>query len=122
MSLETVIATNTAAIQQLIAVWTKLAEQTAHVGAALAEPTPTLAPVVSTVALPAIESPQNHGSAAIESPTETAIEYETVSKAITTTVKTDRTKVLATLAQFGVAKGPELIPEQYAAFIEALAA
>lgn len=116
MSLETVIATNTAAIQQLIEVWTKLANQTAHVSAALAEPAP--------VATSTTESPQNRGSAAIEPEPEIppAIDYETVSKAITTAVFNDRKKVLATLASFNVAKGPELIPTQYAAFIEALAA
>jgi hypothetical protein len=137
MSLETAIAANTTAIQQLIAVWSKLAEQTSQVSAALAEPIalPTtespqnrgyaaIETVEEPIALPTTESPHNRGSAAIEPvvDTPTDIEYNTVSLAITTAVGVDRKKVVATLASFGASKGTELAPEDYAAFLEALAA
>lgn len=125
MSLETVITANTAAIEKLIAVWTKLSEQTARIGTSFSEATPPvdeLFPLPATkVASPAIQEAIQE---AIQAPTPaaTVIDYDTVSLAITTAVKTDRPKVIATLAAFGVAKGTELAADQYAAFLEALAA
>lgn len=53
--------------------------------------------------------------------TAAAVEYATVSKHITESVKSKgRDAVVATFNQFGAAKGPELKPEQYADFIAAL--
>lgn len=46
--------------------------------------------------------------------------YEQVAAAITAMVKKDRQKAVDTLAKFGVKKGPELKPEQYAEFMAAL--
>ena len=57
-------------------------------------------------------------------PTETtkAIDYAQVAKAITDTFKIDKAKTIAALAKFGAAKGPQLKVEDYAAFLEELAA
>jgi len=50
------------------------------------------------------------------------IEYAQVAAAITSTFKVDKAKVIAALAKFGAAKGPQLKVEDYAAFLEELAA
>lgn len=54
--------------------------------------------------------------------TTAGIEYAQVAAAITSTFKIDRAKVVAALAKFGAAKGPQLKVEDYAAFLEELAA
>lgn len=64
-------------------------------------------------------------SAAAEPQASTAAEpipYERVGKAITEMAKNNRAKAVATLDAFGVKKGPELKPEQYADFLAALEA
>jgi hypothetical protein len=66
-------------------------------------------------------------SAAIPETTSTpattaGIEYAQVAAAITSTFKVDKAKVIAALAKFGAAKGPQLKVEDYAAFLEELAA
>lgn len=53
--------------------------------------------------------------------TTAGISYDTVAKAITDTFPKDRAKVLAALAKFGAAKGPQLKPADYAAFLAELA-
>ena len=64
------------------------------------------------------------GNAAGEPQASTAaaepVTYAKVAAAITAMVKKDRAKAVAALEQFGVAKGPELKPEQYADFLAAL--
>lgn len=50
------------------------------------------------------------------------IEYAAVAKAITDVFKVDRAKVIEVLAKFGAAKGPQLKPADYAAFLKELAA
>jgi len=50
------------------------------------------------------------------------IDYAQVAKAITDTFKVDRAKVITALAKFGAAKGPQLKPEDYAAFLKELIA
>jgi hypothetical protein len=45
-----------------------------------------------------------------------------VAKAITDVFKVDRAKVIEVLAKFGAAKGPQLKPADYAAFLKELAA
>ena len=50
------------------------------------------------------------------------IEYAQVAKAITDVFKVDRAKVIEVLAKFGAAKGPQLKPADYAAFLKELAA
>jgi hypothetical protein len=49
------------------------------------------------------------------------VTYDMVAKAITDTFPKDRAKVLAALAKFGAAKGPQLKPADYAAFLAELA-
>lgn len=49
------------------------------------------------------------------------ISYDMVAKAITDTFPKDRAKVLAALAKFGAAKGPQLKPADYPAFLAELA-
>jgi hypothetical protein len=50
------------------------------------------------------------------------IDYAQVAKAITDTFKVDRAKTIEALSKFGAAKGPQLKPEDYAAFLKELAA
>ena len=65
------------------------------------------------------EAPTTTASPAVSS--EAAINYAVVSKAITDTFPKDREKVLSALKKFGAAKGPQLKPEDYAAFLAELA-
>lgn len=55
-------------------------------------------------------------------PAPAVIEYSQVAKAITDVFKVDRAKVVAALAKFGAAKGPQLKAEDYAAFMVELGA
>ena len=50
------------------------------------------------------------------------IDYAQVAKAITDTFKVDRAKTIEALAKFGAAKGPQLKPVDYAAFLKELTA
>jgi len=50
----------------------------------------------------------------------TEVTYDMVAKAITDTFPKDRVKVMAALAKFGAAKGPQLKPADYAAFLAEL--
>jgi len=70
--------------------------------------TPEIIPMVSTTTTPAGSS--------------NTIDYAQVAKAITDTFKVDRAKVITALAKFGAAKGPQLKPENYAAFLKELTA
>ena len=70
--------------------------------------TPETIPTVSTIITPAGSS--------------NTIDYAQVAKAITDTFKVDRAKTIAALAKFGAAKGPQLKPEDYAAFLKELTA
>jgi hypothetical protein len=70
-----------------------------------AAPTP---PSATTAAAPA--SP----------PSESAIPYETVVKAISAAAAKDKPKAVATLKSFGASNGKELKAEQYADFLAAL--
>lgn len=54
--------------------------------------------------------------------TTAGIEYAAVAKAITDVFKVNRAKVIEALAKFGAAKGPQLKPADYAAFLRELAA
>jgi len=53
--------------------------------------------------------------------TPTAVDYTVVANAITDVFKVDRAKVIAALAKFGAAKGPQLKAEDYEAFLAELA-
>ena len=80
-------------------------------------------PAVSTPSAPAamLESPAATATVA-PTPTETtkAIEYAQVAAAIVATFKVDRVKVIDALSRFGVAKGPQLRPEDYVEFLAML--
>jgi len=54
--------------------------------------------------------------------TTAGIDYALVAAAITSTFKVDKAKVIAALGKFGAAKGPQLKVEDYAAFLQELAA
>jgi hypothetical protein len=87
-----------------------------------APPVPKLRPKADTP--PTFEEKP---SVATSSPTTTlpqavGIEYAQVAAAITSTFKIDRAKVVAALGKFGAAKGPQLKVEDYAAFLQELAA
>lgn len=79
------------------------------------KPVPAPAAAPSEPVAPVAESP------APTAPSEPAISYAQVSKAIQDMVKVDREKVLAALAKFQVKRGSELSTEQYPEFMEALA-
>lgn len=82
----------------------------------------TAAPETTASASTPVAASAEAAAPASTAATPTPIIYDTVSKAITEAVKVDRAKVIATLAEFGVTKGTQLVPEQFAGFLEALAA
>jgi hypothetical protein len=125
MSLEDKIGALTAAVNALTA--------------ALAHPVPTVKPFVPDVThypeakaevarpkSPPTQKPVEPTTATPETtstPATTAgIDYAQVAKAITDTFKVDRAKTIAALAKFGAAKGPQLSPADYAAFLKELSA
>lgn len=61
-------------------------------------------------------------TASVTSNTTPTIEYPAVAAAITSVFRVDRARPIAALAKFGVAKGPQLKPEDYAAFLVELGA
>lgn len=72
---------------------------------------------------PAVVSPTaSAGPSAAEPVPSLTIDYAQVAKAITDTFKVDRAKTIEALSKFGAAKGPQLKPEDYAAFLKELAA
>jgi hypothetical protein len=75
----------------------------------------TTSPTTSTVTA---ASPETTSTPA----TTAGIDYAQVAAAITSTFKVDKAKVIAALGKFGAAKGPQLKVEDYAAFLEELAA
>jgi dihydroneopterin aldolase len=77
----------------------------------MADPFPIIEEVVEA---PKPTTPTDVGTATIS--------YAEVAAAIVSTFKADRNKTVAALAQFGAKKGPELKPEDYAAFLSVLTA
>ena len=67
-------------------------------------------------------TPPETSPAAPTSDAPAAVEYADVAAAITAVFKTDRARVMQALANFGAAKGPQLKPADYAAFLKELAA
>lgn len=117
MSLELELQRCTEALNALTAVLSKTAifpvVDTAPAVAEVAPPKPAATPPAAVIA-PAKPEPVT------ASPSNT-IDYAQVAKAITDTFKVDRAKTIAALAKFGAAKGPQLKPEDYAAFLKVLA-
>lgn len=120
MSLEDQIGELTAAVNALTA--------------ALAHPVPYVKPFVPDVthypeAKAEVAPPKPAATVTTATPETTStpatiggIDYAQVAKAITDTFKVDRAKTIEALAKFGAAKGPQLKPEDYAAFLKELTA
>lgn len=83
-----------------------------------APPADAPAPSISAPAPPPATAPAASASSA--SPSADPVTYAAVAAAITAAVKQDRQWVVGVLADFGATKGPDLKPEQYAAFLQAL--
>lgn len=111
MSLELVIAENTATMKQLI--------ELLKGGAMPAAEEPKKARKPRGEAPPEPENPKVEAKALEpETPAAPAVEYKAVADAITRLVAKDRAAAVEILAGFGVKRGPDLKPEQWA---EALA-
>lgn len=129
MSLEMELQRCTEALQALTAALSKTAifpvADTARGGArscgAVAEVAPPK-PQATPAATPPAAVTEPAKPAPATAPPSDVIEYAQVAKAITDTFKVDRAKTFAALAKFGAAKGPQLKPADYAAFLEELAA
>jgi hypothetical protein len=137
MSLEAAIEANTAAVRELVTVWSKLASMgktiatkveagaqssvtAGNIEIPLEKPAakkPAATPAV--VEQVATTEPIAEATTATASPSEIT-SYEAVGAAITQAVKTRREDVVAALAKFGAKKGTELKAEQYADFLKAL--
>ena len=81
---------------------------------AVADPKPAATPPAPVTAPEVIAPPE----AATAPPSE--VDYAAVAKAITDTFPVDRAKVVAALAKFGATRGPQLKPQDYAAFLAEL--
>ena len=122
MSLETELAKNTAAVSAMTEalITLRIILETPTTPAAVAEPD-----VYQMVAKKIMDKPLPVIEEVVEAPKPTTptdvgtatISYTEVAAAIVSTFKADRNKTVATLAQFGAKKGPELKPEDYAAFL-----
>ena len=117
MSLELELQRCTAALEALTAVLGKTAIfpviDTTPAKAEVAPPKPVESTASTPTAIPETTSTRA---------TTAGIEYAQVAKAITDVFKVDRVKVIEALAKFGAAKGPQLKPADYAAFLKELAA
>jgi hypothetical protein len=121
MSLEQALERNTEMMKDLIRALEGF--QPAAAAPQEAPPVPKLhpkaIPEITPVALTPIASA---GPSAAEPAPLLTIDYAQVAAAITSTFKIDRAKVVAALGKFGAAKGPQLKVEDYAAFLQELAA
>ena len=105
MSLEIALAENTATMKQLI-------ELLKGGIPAAEEPKKTRKP--RGEAPPEPEAPAAAAPATPEPPAAPAVEYKAVADAITRLVAKDRAAAVEILAGFGVKRGPDLKPEQWA--------
>ncbi len=122
MSLEQELARNTEAMIALTAALTAHAAP-AEAPAAKVKPPKLVAVVVtSPETSPPVGSSTTTTTVSETSVTTPTIDYATVANAITSTFKVDRVKTVEALAKFGAAKGPQLKPADYAAFLAELAA
>jgi hypothetical protein len=87
-----------------------------------APPVPKLRPKAEGSTIPTTPTPAAIATSTETSATTQTIEYAQVAAAITSTFKIDKAKVIAALGKFGAAKGPQLKVEDYAAFLQELAA
>lgn len=131
MSLEAAIAANTAAIQELTAVWAKLNAQAVSIdkGAktdgvvAAGKPVKAAAAANVAAATPAPETAKPTSTASPAASTKPAADYAPVGQAITAYAAANgRDATLEKLAAFNVKSGKELKPEQYADVLAAFSA
>ena len=135
MSLEDKIGELTAAVNALAAVLAYSAAPATLTGAKAFVPDVTHNPVQAKAEVappkpkatpeitPAAATPVALAGPSVAEPAPSlTIDYAQVAKAITDTFKVDRAKTIEALAKFGAAKGPQLKPEQYAAFLKELTA
>jgi len=131
MSLEDKIGELTAAVNALTAALAHLSTPTMLTGVKpwVSEVIPVPEKAKAEVAppkSPPTQKPVEHTRVLSTSPasgtsaTTLTIDYAQVAKAITDTFKVDRAKTIETLAKFGAQKGPQLKPEDYAAFLKEL--
>lgn len=118
MSLEQELARNTEAMIALTAALTARAAPAAPVEQPVEKVKPPKLVAVGTTSSAPAATPDTPVADAAPS----AVDYATVAKAITDTFKVDRVKTIEALAKFGAAKGPQLKPADYAAFLAELAA
>lgn len=102
--LEQVIAENTAVMKELV--------ELLRSGAAVPPPSIEEPKKAKKAAKPLGEAPPP--STKDEAPAAPAVEYKQVADAITILVARNRARAVEILEGFGVKKGPELKPEQYA--------
>lgn len=105
MSLELVIAENTATMKQLIELLKGGAMPAAEEPKKVRKPRGEAPPEPET---PKVEAKEP------ETPAAPAVEYKAVADAITRLVAKDRAAAVDILAGFGVKRGPDLKPEQWA--------
>ena len=118
MGIEQTIQGLTDAVKALTAALGAAQQAPAKVAGPKPAATPTAsATATSTPTPPAPAAPEP----AAASPSD-EVSYVTVAKAITDTFQKDKATVIAALAKFGAAKGPQLKAEDYAAFLKELAA
>jgi hypothetical protein len=80
---------------------------------------PTAVPPAQKVEPPSVLKQKPEPEPATPTPP-AQIDYAEVAAAITSVFKVDRAKVVAALSKFGATKGPQLKPEDYAAFLQEL--
>ena len=79
-------------------------------------------PKPSAVTAPEVLTPSEPVVTPVTPDAPAPIEYADVAAAITAVFKVDRVRVVQVLANFGASKGPQLKPEDYAAFLKELQA
>ena len=127
MSLEQALADNTAAVRELIAVWSKLTAQATKVDKAPAETpvtaagkplkaaTEAAAKAAATPAAPAPAPVEAAPSApAAASPSETSVDYPTLQKAVFALAGKSREAAASVAASFGVKTFKELSQDRWA--------
>ena len=127
MSLEQELARNTEAMIALTAALSKTAifpviETTTKIVKAKPEVKEAEAPKPSAITAPEVLIPSEPVVTPVTPDAPAPIEYADVAAAITAVFKVDRVRVVQVLANFGASKGPQLKPEDYAAFLAELQA
>ncbi|CAB4122689.1 hypothetical protein UFOVP35_49 [uncultured Caudovirales phage] len=120
MNLELAIQKNTESIESLTFVIQQLITALAAAEPVEISPEPIVTAPEPVVTAPIPEPEPVVITTVITPPTKKEVTYSEVAKKITTVFQIDRMAVVNALAKFGAAKGPELKPEDYAAFMSEL--